>query len=88
VHVCPFPFATGARTLARTMRRVLERDGRLLVPLGRAAREIGLGQRVLYAARDRGELETFEIARRSYVALPAARAWLERHRRTSGGGES
>jgi hypothetical protein len=85
MHVCPFPLGRRARTIARTMRRVLERDGRLLVPLGRAAREIGLGQRVLYAARDRGEIETFEIARRSYVALPVARAWLEARRRTGGG---
>jgi hypothetical protein len=63
------------------MRHILVRDGKVLIPLGRAAREIGLGQRVLYAARDRGEIETFEIARRSYVTLSTARAWLARHRR-------
>jgi len=69
------------------MRGLRERDGHQLLPLGRAAREIGLGPPVLYAARKRGELVTFDISGRSYITLTSAREWLLAHRRGGSGGE-
>jgi hypothetical protein len=65
------------------MRGLREREGHQLIPLGRAAREIGLGPSVLYAARRRGEIPTYEIGGRSYITLARARAWLEKHRHPS-----
>ena len=65
------------------MRGLRERDGHQLVPLGRAAREIGLGPSVLYAARRRREITTYEIGGRSYITLARAREWLEQHRHPS-----
>jgi len=55
-------------------------DDRVLLPLRTVARRLGLGERVVYNARDRRELDTFQISNRYYVRLGEARAWLERHR--------
>jgi hypothetical protein len=62
-------------------------DEQRLIPIRTAARYLALGDRVLYAARDRGELAVYQISNRSYLRLADARLWLERHRqpaRTSG----
>jgi hypothetical protein len=58
-------------------------DDRVLRPLRQVARHLGLGERVIYNARDRGELDTFQISNRTYMRMRDARAWLERHRRSA-----
>jgi hypothetical protein len=59
-------------------------DKRTLLPLRRVARVLGLGERVLYNARDRGELDCYSICGRNYLRLSTARDWLARHRRPPG----
>jgi hypothetical protein len=53
-----------------------------LVPLRRAALCLGVGQRLVYEARDRNELPVYRFnSRWCWVRWADAVAWLERHRR-------
>jgi hypothetical protein len=52
-----------------------------LVPLRRAALFLGVGQRLVYEARDRDELAVYRFnSRWCWVRWADAVAWLERHR--------
>jgi hypothetical protein len=64
-----------------TMRPLPKPDD--LVTLRRAAELLGVGQRQIYQARDRGELSFYQFRSSwAWVRWGEARAWLERcHRR-------
>jgi hypothetical protein len=67
--------------------RLLDLDRRL-VPLSRAARELGFPTAQAYRARDRRELDVYAIGARYYVRVSEARAWLESRRQRRSGDES
>jgi hypothetical protein len=57
-------------------------DGAALITLRAAARDLGVGVKRLYAARDRAELPCYTFGSSwCWVRVADARQWLERHRR-------
>jgi excisionase family DNA binding protein len=55
-------------------------EGPLFLTLRHASRRLGIGQRQLERARDRGELPVYVIGGWSRVNVDEVRAWLERCR--------
>lgn len=59
-------------------RRALRHDA--FTGVTKAARDLGIGERLVRAAMERGDLPTYRFGARARLKVADVRAWIERHR--------